>query len=75
VQTTRVGPGAGHHAGAVAGAHLRLVGLDDGVEGGGVDQALPDQQGLQRHDPGGHGVELGAVVVVVVVAVVGQGGA
>ena len=36
----RIVPGLGDHSRAVAGADLVLIGLDDRVEGGGVDQAL-----------------------------------
>jgi hypothetical protein len=43
-----IGPGFGYDARADMRAHLGLVGLDDGVEGGRIDIAFFGQHGFQR---------------------------
>src|SRR5450432_1731595 len=45
-----VEPGARHHPRAVAGADLRLVGLDDEIERRRIDQALFREQRFERLD-------------------------
>ena len=47
----RVAPGAGHHPGAVLRADPVLVGVDQLVERGRIDQPLLDQQRLERLNP------------------------
>ena len=69
-----IAPGAGDDAGAVAGADLGLIGVDDDVDGGWVDQALDDEDGFERTDAGGHRVEVVVVIVVIVVVIVGHEG-
>jgi hypothetical protein len=63
----RIGPGLGHHAGAVARADLLLVGLDQKVERGRIDIALFGQHGFQRAHAQLGFRELGMLVVVMVV--------
>ena len=46
-----IGPCLSDHAGAIARPDLGFVGLDDGVEGGGIDIALFAQDGLQCAHP------------------------
>src|SRR5436853_121855 len=46
-----VRPGAREDVGAVAPPHLRLVRVDESVERGRVDQALLDEQRLERPHP------------------------
>src|SRR6185369_9126409 len=67
-------PGARDDAGTVAGTHLRLVGVDQLVERGGVDQTLVDQQRLQcphaQLDGGQRRAVLAMLLDVVVIVVV-----
>ncbi len=42
-----IGPGSGHDSGAVAGADLVLIEVDDRVDGGRIDQAFLRQKRLQ----------------------------
>ncbi len=64
----RIGPGLGDDAGADMRPDLGLVGIDDEVERLGIDIALLGQDRLQRADAELHLRNLGAVVVVMVVA-------
>ena len=69
----RIGPGAGHHAGAVARADLGLVGLDQKVERGGIDIALLGQDGFERaHAQFGLGQFRMVVVVMMMVVMAGH---
>jgi len=43
-----IGPGAGHHAGAIARADLLLIGIDQQAERRRIDIALLGQDGLER---------------------------
>lgn len=63
----RVGPGLRDDARAVARADLRLVGLDDQIERGGVDVALLDEHGFERADAQRGFGQLRTVVVIMVV--------
>jgi hypothetical protein len=51
----RIGPGASDDAGAVARTDLVFIDVDQGIQCCRIDQALFDQQGLQRLDPQGRG--------------------
>ena len=62
-------PRAGDDAGAVARTDLCLVGVDNGVERGGIDEALFDQQRFERFDAQG---DIGGDGLVVVVVIVGS---
>jgi hypothetical protein len=48
-----IDPSARHDARAVARPDFVLVGIDQGIERGRIDQALFDQQRLERHHPQG----------------------
>ena len=72
----RIAPGPGDHALADVRADLRLVGLDDQIERGGIDVALLGQDRLERAHAQLHLGELGAVVVAsvaVILVVLGDG--
>ena len=66
----RVGPGLGDDARAVVRPDLGLIGLDDGVERGGLDIALLSQDRFQRAHPDLHLGQFRAVLVIMVVVVV-----
>jgi hypothetical protein len=54
-----------HDMRAVARADLHLVGLDDRIERGRVNEPLGDEDGLERADAELHVGEVGALVVIV----------
>ena len=55
---------------AIARPDLRFVGLDNGVDGGGIDQPLADKNGFQRPDTRRHRVELVVRMIVVVIVMI-----
>ncbi|GAC1333629.1 MAG: hypothetical protein NVSMB26_15040 [Beijerinckiaceae bacterium] len=57
-----------HDMGAVARSDLGLVGLDDRVERGRIDEALGDEHGFKRADAQLDLGKVGAVIVMVMVA-------
>ena len=64
----RIAPGAGHHPRAVLRSDPVLIGVDQLVESGRIDQPLLDQQQLerldaQRHVRGRLGVVMGVMLV------------
>ena len=72
----RIAPGLRHHALADVRPDLRLVGLDDQIERGGIDVALLGQDRLERAHAQLQLGELGAVVVAsvaVILVVLGDG--
>ena len=68
-----IGPGLGDDAGAVVRADLGLVGLDDAVDGRGVDIALLGQDRFQRPHPQLHLGQFRAVIVVMIMVDDGRG--
>ena len=75
---SRIGPGAGHDARAVARPDARLVRLDDGVERRRIDMALLGQDGFERAHPRLHLGQfrmIGMVVIVMMVVVIVRHGA
>jgi hypothetical protein len=63
-----IDPGAGYYAGAVARADLVLIGIYEGVERGGIDQAFFDQQRFESFDAES-GVGWDGLVVVMVIVI------
>ena len=63
----RIAPGLGDDAGADMRADFGLVGLDQRVDGGGIEIALLGQHGFERADAQLHLGQFGAVVVRAVV--------
>ncbi len=69
----RIAPSPGDHPRAVARTDLVLIGVDDRIQGGRIDQALLDHQRFQRLDPQGpvrRRLLAMAVVVMMIVTVV-----
>ena len=58
-----LGPGAGDPGGAVLRADAFGIGLDDGVDGGGIDQPLAGQDRLQGTHAGVHWIEVVVVMI------------
>ena len=65
-----IAPGPGHDLGAVARADLRLIGLDQRIEGFRVDIALLDEEQFQRLHAQRDGRKRRSFVMVVVVIMV-----
>ncbi len=66
----RIGPRPGDDAGAVARPDLRLVGLDERIERGGIDVALLGEDRLQRAHAKLRLGELRAMFVLVMMVVI-----
>ncbi|MCY1231480.1 hypothetical protein D9M72_439310 [compost metagenome] len=62
-----IDPGLGHHAGTVARADLRFIGLDDRVDRRRIDQPLLGQHRFQRLHPRFHVGEMVVMVMMVVI--------